>query len=1150
MAIIQLPSGQEIDFGESDAGQIAGALNLLKESSPEMFVAEQTEPVGAATQPFEQAATRPFELYEAPQLIESTPLVGLDGEELYDSKQVRALTPEITDLSFRFTLGRMDTDGEKLNYIQEVMGSTEAVAQDSDGSFVIDQALVSPEAREEFGLSDSGIILADRPGYSWYDLIDFTGEAGASLAGGIGASLLVAGTGGWIIPLAAVAAGTGAFKAVDEAVEHLEGYNQQSLGEVGSAVAFEAAMGALGEGVGRAVTKVAGRLFKGKGPKVSEERISELEAGGLSRANAEKAAYEESRQAMNQLISEGGVPSIEVASDKGLVGTMQSLYELILPNRKVAQQNTAFIRKTLDDLGTGKISGEDARIALQQQAESIAKEVEKRFVEPGEAVETTKKMVLGVLEKEMNKLEKAYNPTTGIPGEFEQAAKLASSLYSQATRKLYNQADDLIGDGAAVDAEPILNALNAAENSNQYLKVESALFDRIREVAAEGTPRSGPGTFNLTELQQMKEALRIARGDSELVATQGQYFIDDILRTIETSKADKHASLVQSIDAAPPETKKNLIDGLNQFAEANRLWAKGQDIFNKRIANMVIKDGKDGKYVPNQAILNQIERSPTDPQQLKQFLDAVTPPETVQNLQLTPSKVRVLEEIQDTLTTVRPDGTRVPNMDVGVEELANVQKALADNELIELVEKGTKTNKGWIVPSVNEWVGKSNINKNYKAAYLRDYTDNLESYIQMARSGTSPQALRTTVRDSLAKKWIQNAIQKAPNELIEGELRKSPKAFANQYFALSPAVRKELFGADNVEEMDKVIKDFALSSGRSADDFISNLPNISNQSLREQIAGLKRVTEEWDELNASELLSSIRQGAVTQPGQVAAALLKNPLQYNRLARSIGQEAVEGPNGVRDMVMRNLLDEPFEEISKGGGAAEEFIQSGKWGEKLKRVIQAQNENQALDTILGADTVKSLSKLADDAVKVSDGPMAGTSIAGPARKIAIAGAIMGGVLNPAAAMAAALPLAGIYVLGRLFRNKSFLKLLTSPRIREKEYEAFIKAGGKVSADAARKQSGEAVYFINKWVPQATQILSTGTPIAIAGAGEEESIEEPPPRRQLRQEPPVDSQLQLPDTTPQASLFQQPRPMAPGLTAAEGLRRVEMDKLLGIA
>ena len=60
MAIIQLPSGQEIDFGESDAGQIAGALNLLKESSPEMFVAEQTEPVVAATQPFDQAATRPF----------------------------------------------------------------------------------------------------------------------------------------------------------------------------------------------------------------------------------------------------------------------------------------------------------------------------------------------------------------------------------------------------------------------------------------------------------------------------------------------------------------------------------------------------------------------------------------------------------------------------------------------------------------------------------------------------------------------------------------------------------------------------------------------------------------------------------------------------------------------------------------------------------------------------------------------------------------------------------------------------------------------------------------------------------------------------------------------------------------------------------
>lgn len=55
-----------------------------------------------------------------------------------------------------------------------------------------------------------------------------------------------------------------------------------------------------------------------------------------------------------------------------------------------------------------------------------------------------------------------------------------------------------------------------------------------------------------------------------------------------------------------------------------------------------------------------------------------------------------------------------------------------------------------------------------------------------------------------------------------------------------------------------------------------------------------------------------------------------------------------------------------------------------GKNLKIALEKQNENGALTKILGESTVKGLNKLADDAVKISNEPLVGTSIAGPARK----------------------------------------------------------------------------------------------------------------------------------------------------------------------
>lgn len=118
----------------------------------------------------------------------------------------------------------------------------------------------------------------------------------------------------------------------------MQGYNKQSLGDVLGAIGVSGALGVAGEGGGRVVTALGGRLFKGKGPKISQARIDELQATGLSRKQAEKGAQEEARQEMNRLIKAGAVPSIQAASDKTLLGAIQEINELVLPNTSVARK--------------------------------------------------------------------------------------------------------------------------------------------------------------------------------------------------------------------------------------------------------------------------------------------------------------------------------------------------------------------------------------------------------------------------------------------------------------------------------------------------------------------------------------------------------------------------------------------------------------------------------------------------------------------------------------------------------------------------------------------------------------------------------------------------------------------------------------------
>ena len=123
---------------------------------------------------------------------------------------------EVEDTYFRFLLGRMDTDEEKQNLLNQLLGAgtSERVADDT---FIIDQSKVNPQIRERFGFADEGKIYLDKPGLTWMDFADFAGEAGPETLAAIGASIAATGV-GWLPGMAIVGGSAALAKAADEAV--------------------------------------------------------------------------------------------------------------------------------------------------------------------------------------------------------------------------------------------------------------------------------------------------------------------------------------------------------------------------------------------------------------------------------------------------------------------------------------------------------------------------------------------------------------------------------------------------------------------------------------------------------------------------------------------------------------------------------------------------------------------------------------------------------------------------------------------------------------------------------------------------------------------------------------------------------------------
>jgi len=1079
-------------------------------------------------------------------------------------QEVRSATEigEIEDGTFRYNLGRADTIEEKRKFLNVTLGP-EAIKEVENGVFLVDQSKVAPEKREELGMQDSGFIYANKPGFTRYDIAQGIGSDGPALVAALGTGIAVAGSTAMLPAMLVVGGATAIVKAADELIDQIEGYNTESAGDVVENVLYTGLEHGFFEGIGRVAFKGLQKIFKGSGPTVSSEAVDAVIARdptgkmktkeamtiteklatsiGL-RLDPEKIAEEEAKAAARELISQGAKPTIGAVSGIERPGqTALAIAEKVVPDPTIGKANVAFIGKVLRDIRSGKVTQEEAEAMFKAQSEEISKAVNKTMSDPDKAVEYSKRILKDVIKKEIDLFENLYNPRTGVPSDYTEMLPLVSKLFQTQSNKLYKNAEDLIGDEVSTfPMEGIQQAVKNLKSGNVFVEYKGRLFDIIEE-----TP-----TMGLQQLQQLKQALSLGFKDTELISSAAQAGISRIIKAVDDTIDSKFVQLSEDLASGGrtvrldngnvfrlgfgPAQLDNLRQGLGAWKKASNYYTEGQKDFNNLAVNTIIKTVKDKFWSSNIEVAEAIVKQGNAPQ-LKTYLNAVTPRGESAGELSKQGAARAIENISN---------------------LANQGKLVEANKLVDdFFPEGT-------VPKISEFMSKLAKDDVFVQLQMKEYGEQLEQLRRLALAGGDPMAVREAAKNGLAKTWIQQTLSKSK----DNQGRSDFTQFSQKFFALGDDVQDTLFGKDAASVLRETMsKTYLLGEGQ--EELIKRIPDFTDGPLKQSLTNLKTIVDETIEASEIKAFDLLKTGKMEDPEAIVTAILKSPKAFAKVKSLLGKEAVEKDGGLKDTALQMLLSKTTLDATA--------VQSGEFGKQLTKAIVEMNKSGGLNTVLGVPTVKNLLKLADDSVTISDETFKGLgALVGPTARIARSAALGAAATSSGLAILTlgylagpALAAIGTYAsltlvpkaLSKLFRNETFLKLISSPSFRSADYDAMIAAGANLPSRKTLKEKDYLTYwFNNRLLPIIQETISQVGGSGVLAIPLEEEV------RAIRSDqynvegektkltPDQLKNIGLPSLpqTPQQVLdiYDPSNPKAAG-TVVDPLRQLEQEKMLGI-
>ena len=501
----------------------------------------------------------------------------------------------------RFGYGRMDTDQERANYLAKNIGK-DTFRKDPLGRFILTQ-----KGRDALGMGKGPEVSIDEEGLSWGDVKEFMGQAALPTAAGIGAALTFSGVGtlpGILIAGAAGAAG----KALDEGIESAQGLQDQSFGDVMRDSAYEGVFSMAGEGVGRGVSKVFGRIIKGPGG----------------------AENEVLRKQARDLIARDFQPTIGGATGeqfRPILNRMQALYENVFPNKKAATQNLDLIVKELRDLRIV-----DPK-AVDDLSDAVRKDMGKLYATADEDLLAAQNSLNVTTEKYMGDIMAGLRKNGVVPKDLAQVLQLRKRIFDENMDSVYSKTTKVLRGQAIVPTAGIKQELNR-------LVTDSAAD--IGNTKFANMVAGLPEFATVQEVTRIRTALADATYSPSLVADANVGALGALRSSITNALNDTEVSLARAVGMPAADGAKvvgpkdftasfqEMSDALGLLRRTNNLYKAGMKRFDNVVTQSIMKQAQIGQ-LNKKFIFDQIIQK-DNPEALQQLLKAVRGAKYIDNL--------------------------------------------------------------------------------------------------------------------------------------------------------------------------------------------------------------------------------------------------------------------------------------------------------------------------------------------------------------------------------------------------------------------------------------------------------------------------------------------------------------------------------------
>jgi hypothetical protein len=919
--------------------------------------------------------------------------MGLDpvtGEQLSEDEFIRTYKEPGVDYSTgvdsvggfsRFQFGRMDTKEEKENYLESVVG------KDGFRSDALGRLLLTQKGRKTLGMGEGPDLAIDEEGLSFSDVKDFVGSSGIPIAAAIGTGILTSGL-GWLAAIPAVALSGFGGKLIDEAIETNEGLQRQNSGEILRDATFEGLFAAGGEGFGRAISGLFGKLLKGPGGKEADEL----------RANA------------RELINKGFRPTIAGATNESfrpILNRLQAVYEGVFPNKAAAEQNLRLILKDLKDLRLADPKD------LQGFKSVVSKDLDEYYKKNSLKLSEATKEINTNINQEMKAIFKNLKTKDADILNLNQRINDQRANFSELMDNLYSRIDNILSttsvDGVKVTPR-IINVRGIASKLRDIQERSIADISDNRLVRSINSAASGDGLISFKQAQILRKQINEATRNPELLGNIDMGALQALKGAINDSFDDAAYRLAKNaekpkIAAERTQEAINASEALSVYRKTNDLYAKGMKTFDNVATQGIIKAAQKG-FFNKQYIVNELIDK-NKPELIDQLLKSIR---GISKEDLPDNMIKMVDE-QEARRIFTANAFGYKNINEAKEDYARmINKDLP-------VAKDLKA----AIDQVEQVAER-------RASIIGDKGREVAEQVRMAIGKEYLEQMRdqSLIIDKLTGNQVVDGVKMA--SLIRNRGEAIDKLFAAEKKDLDDLVNVLSLTKANVNP--KLTED--LLTGKDASELGKALNNYKE--------ALKVAAQE----ESNVLVNTLR--ATDDPEVIANAVFKTPGTIQQANSILAPETMDL---ARDAAMGKILKQIGATVDEAGTVrlTDDFVDafnSGRLGNKLQGVLRTYGD-ETIDSMFGKGAAEGLTGLAENMVKVSNAAIAGKGgLAAP--QIAL-GFTLGNLLFSGNFLAILGTGVGFKFMSKALRSKKVLQMMMAPT-QPNSLRQFL--AGKLKAD----------------------------------------------------------------------------------------------------